>query len=41
MRAPGAWRLLSPVIKREIAKAADADFANLRARLGSEVAAAG
>ncbi|MFN2484452.1 MAG: SRPBCC family protein [Candidatus Limnocylindria bacterium] len=36
MRPPGAWRLLSLVIKREIAKAADADFANLERQLAPE-----
>ncbi|MDQ3880663.1 MAG: SRPBCC family protein [Chloroflexota bacterium] len=39
MRPPGAWRLLSPVIKREIAKAADADFATLRSRLATQAPA--
>lgn len=33
MDPPGLWRLLSPLIGREIAKAADTDFANLRVKL--------
>ena len=30
---PGLWRLMSPVIRRAIDKAADVDFANLQRKL--------
>jgi carbon monoxide dehydrogenase subunit G len=33
MRPPGLWRLMSPVIRRAIDKAADVDFANLQRKL--------
>jgi uncharacterized protein YndB with AHSA1/START domain len=33
MQPPGLWRLMSPVIRRAIDKAADLDFANLQRRL--------
>ena len=33
MQPPGLWRLISPVIRRAIDKAADVDFANLQRKL--------
>lgn len=33
MQPPGLWRLMSPVIRRAIDKAADVDFANLQRKL--------
>ena len=33
MHPPGLWRLMSPVIRRAIDKAADVDFANLQQKL--------
>jgi uncharacterized protein YndB with AHSA1/START domain len=33
MQPPGMWRLMSPVIRRAIDKAADVDFVNLQRRL--------
>jgi carbon monoxide dehydrogenase subunit G len=35
MQPPGLWRLLSPVIRRAIEKAADTDFATLQRELAS------
>ena len=33
MQLPGLWRIMSPVIRRAIDKAADVDFANLQKTL--------
>ena len=33
MQPPGMWRLMSPVIRRAIDKAADVDFVNLQRKL--------